>query len=626
MAKILLVDDEESIRITVGTFIEEEGHEVHTAEDVTKAFELIEEQDFDVIVTDIIMPKITGIELLRKIHETSPDIPVIMMTGEPEVRSASEAVRAGAFDYLSKPITSDAIKKVIRNATERKALNDETKRLEKENRRYKEHLEELVQERTWELQESEERMRIIFEYAPDAVYINDMKGNFIDGNKAAEKLTGYNRKELIGKSFLKLKLLPAGQMPKAAKLLAKNVLGKATGPDEFVMNRRDGSKVTVEISTYPTRIKNRRVVLGIARDITARKRAEERFKLTASVTTDLIYEWDITTDSLEWFGNLDEALGYKPGKIPRTIEAWLNMIHPEDLEKLSGSVEQHRKSTEPIEEEYRVRKKDGTWMYWSDKGTPILGNNGKPVKWIGGCVDITERKKLEKYRIELEKMKSKFILTASHEIGTPVMAMEHRIDSLEAGLDTLGPEEKADISSLRHNLERLKGLKASLSNLAIMELGKFQLYKKPMFIQSTTQHVGDELFYLAQEKEIELVIDMQDLPIIIADKERMYEVISILMDNAIRYTPKGGRVEITGKEKGDHIEVIVKDNGIGIPNDEQKKIFDRFYQVKSIMQHRDGFGLGLSLAKEFIEYHGGDIRLKSVPCKGSSFILRLQKN
>jgi PAS domain S-box-containing protein len=125
-----------------------------------------------------------------------------------------------------------------------------------------------------ELRKSEERFKLIFEYAPDAYYLNDLKGNFIDGNKAAEKTTGYKREELIGSSFLKLNLLPLNQLPKAVKLLANNAMGRPTGPDEFILRRKAGDKVSVEISTHPVKFGNRTVVLGIARDITERKRAE----------------------------------------------------------------------------------------------------------------------------------------------------------------------------------------------------------------------------------------------------------------------------------------------------------------------------------------------------------------
>jgi len=129
-----------------------------------------------------------------------------------------------------------------------------------------------------ELINSEEYLKILFDYAPDAYYISDIKGKFIDGNKAAERLIGYKKEELIGKSFLKLKLLSLADIPKAAKLLVKNLRGQPTGSDEFVLNRKDNSKVTVEISTYPVKIKGKTLALGIARDITERIQTEEKEK------------------------------------------------------------------------------------------------------------------------------------------------------------------------------------------------------------------------------------------------------------------------------------------------------------------------------------------------------------
>ena len=128
------------------------------------------------------------------------------------------------------------------------------------------------------VKDSEERLKILFDYAPDACYINDLKGKFIDGNKAAERVIGYKREELIGSSFLKLKLLSLADISKAVKLLAKNLIGLPSGPDEFVLNRKDNSKVIVEISTYPVKIKGKTLVLGIARDITERKKAEQQIK------------------------------------------------------------------------------------------------------------------------------------------------------------------------------------------------------------------------------------------------------------------------------------------------------------------------------------------------------------
>jgi diguanylate cyclase (GGDEF)-like protein/PAS domain S-box-containing protein len=124
----------------------------------------------------------------------------------------------------------------------------------------------------------EKQSKILFNCAPDAYYINDMKGNFIDGNRAAEKLMGYSKSVLIGKNFLKLKILPSNQISKAAKLLTLNALNKSTGPDEFILNKRDGSQFIAEIRTYPTIIDGKHVVLGIARDITKHKDLERNLE------------------------------------------------------------------------------------------------------------------------------------------------------------------------------------------------------------------------------------------------------------------------------------------------------------------------------------------------------------
>jgi len=122
-------------------------------------------------------------------------------------------------------------------------------------------------------------LEILFDYAPDGYYISDLKGTFIDANKAAEELVGYNKSEMLGKSFLKLSILPKKEIFRAGKLLALNLAGKSTGPDEFTLIRKDGSKVSVEIRTHPVKVDNTTYVLGIARDITAKKIADEELLL-----------------------------------------------------------------------------------------------------------------------------------------------------------------------------------------------------------------------------------------------------------------------------------------------------------------------------------------------------------
>jgi PAS domain S-box-containing protein len=129
-----------------------------------------------------------------------------------------------------------------------------------------------------ELKDTKEYLKAVFDFAPDAYFLNDLKGNFIDGNKAAEELIGYKREELIGRNMLELKLLPLEQIPKAAKRLAVHALGKKTEPGEFTLIRKDGRRISVEISGAPVKIKNRTIVVGIAHDITERKHFEQELK------------------------------------------------------------------------------------------------------------------------------------------------------------------------------------------------------------------------------------------------------------------------------------------------------------------------------------------------------------
>jgi PAS domain S-box-containing protein/putative nucleotidyltransferase with HDIG domain len=129
-----------------------------------------------------------------------------------------------------------------------------------------------------DIRSSEERLKLLFEYAPDGYYLSDLRGIFLDGNRAAEEMTGYRKEELIGKNFARAKLLAVDQLPKALALLARNALGQPTGPDEFILTRKDGSKTIVGIRTFPVKINGQTVVLGIARDITDYKRTQDELR------------------------------------------------------------------------------------------------------------------------------------------------------------------------------------------------------------------------------------------------------------------------------------------------------------------------------------------------------------
>ncbi len=154
MPNILVVDDEKSIRKTFEVFLGSAGNTVYPAATVPDAIEKVKSVDFDVIITDIIMPEVSGIELLKAVKEKNPDIPIIIMTGEPTLETATIALQHDAYDYLMKPINKEMLLSRVRNALDKKELIDSKKRLEAENRLYQQDLEALVDKRTKALKEA----------------------------------------------------------------------------------------------------------------------------------------------------------------------------------------------------------------------------------------------------------------------------------------------------------------------------------------------------------------------------------------------------------------------------------------------------------------------------------------
>lgn len=192
------------------------------------------------------------------------------------------------------------------------------------------------------LRESQERLKVLFEYAPDAYYLSDMGGRFVDANRAAEELTGYSRFDLIGKSFLTLGLLDPEQIPLAARALSFNALGKPMGPGAFLLTRPDGSKVWAEVRTYPLQIQGEFLILGIARDVTARKAAERELRLTQ-------FTMDQAVDPVYWIAlegailhaneAACESLGYTlPQLLKRKVWDIDSSVDPESWPLLLGRI------------------------------------------------------------------------------------------------------------------------------------------------------------------------------------------------------------------------------------------------------------------------------------------------
>jgi PAS domain S-box-containing protein len=189
MASVLIIDDEKSIRLTLSAFLRAKGHDVREAEDAEAAQRILTGQHIDIVVTDIILPRVNGVKLLKTIRAAAPEVVVIMMTGEPTVDTAAESLRAGAFDYLVKPVTKQIVCQVVDRAAHLKEVTDEKKRLELENIEYRDHLESLVRERTDELIKSKEQLKTVFSSSGDFLMLLDRNHRILMVNRAEDGLS-----------------------------------------------------------------------------------------------------------------------------------------------------------------------------------------------------------------------------------------------------------------------------------------------------------------------------------------------------------------------------------------------------------------------------------------------------
>jgi len=169
-AQILIVDDEAIILQVFGTILEEAGYHIDAAEDANAAREMLTAKSYDVVISDIIMPGLSGMELLKMQKQTSPDVPFVLVTGNPNLDSASEAIRIGsAIDYLIKPVSGPELIKTVARAVEIKRVRDENRRLEAENQRYQHHLEDLVRKKSAELVQAYNECRTSYSFTLEAL-------------------------------------------------------------------------------------------------------------------------------------------------------------------------------------------------------------------------------------------------------------------------------------------------------------------------------------------------------------------------------------------------------------------------------------------------------------------------
>jgi len=481
--------------------------------------------------------------------------------------------------------------------------------------------------------EWEDRLRQLIEYAPDAIYSNDLNGNLIDVNKQAEELTGFKKEELIGKNMLEVGLLPEKYLPKAIEALEKNKRGQRSGPDEFELRRKDGNTVRVEISTFPVKSGGKVEVLGIARDITERTEMEEKLRESEERLRNL---YESVPDALAvYVGREGHLLDYntvfkkRAGYTDEELKekTFLDFVHPDDHALV---LEKYR--TKYSEEElpliYEVR-----FVNKKRETIPIeisVGTYKKKGRVIGIEVihrDITERKSMEKklqeYAEHLEEMVQERTkeLKEAHErlvkserlaaIGQVASMISHDLRNPLTGIagatyylkTKLGPKMDEKTREMLEIIEK----DIEHSNKIINDLLEYSREIKLELTEAEPKSIMKEALSLVEiPKNLQLLDATESQPKIRVDVEKLKRVFVNIIRNAIEAMPEGGKLTITSNEKDDNLKIAFSDTGVGMSKDTLERLWTPFFTTKA-----KGMGLGLAICKNITEAHGGSVSVES---------------
>ena len=466
-----------------------------------------------------------------------------------------------------------------------------------------------------------EFLSALFEDAPDAIFVYDLRGRFYDGNRAAERVAGYSREELIGKSFLDLDLLDADQIPAAARTLEDAAAGRSSPPTELRLRRKDGSEVWVEIATQPFQA-DLPLVIGIARDVTERRGREEarrrhRNRLEALIgerttaaikTRDLMEKasaaWRATFDALS-FGILTVD---REDRVTRMNLAARELTESRDYAELLGSPLKAIASREPwrtvgavvreawgsARTRFEEATDDETGRVWNITGRWIERQRDRVVVTIHDVTVLTALRQ-DLRRAEQQAEMATLLMGVAHDLRNPLHSLGLAVDALAD--EDVAPHPLQD--PMQKLLTQMNGLVSDL-----LEYGRPAILKLPD--QATLSEIAAEAVErcrpAAQDRGVQVRLIDGESPTIPAHRGRLTRVIENLVLNAIQFSRSGQTIEVeTGLGEGG-VAVEVRDQGPGIPDEDLSSIFEPFFT------HRGGgTGLGLAIARKIMEEHGGEI-------------------
>jgi len=486
-----------------------------------------------------------------------------------------------------------------------------------------------------ELEKSESRYLKLLEAVFEGLAIHD-NGVILEANEGLAKLFGYPLDELIGKYAVDIAI------PEHRERIVQNMRTGYDRPYEVEGVRPDGSRFHIELLGLPFMYRGRRVRVAAFRDISDRKTAEakrRRYESLLDLSQQLAklgsWEWSFTEQRFSWSEELCRIFGMAEKAETLDREEFLKRVYPVDRHIIFDVVAKALKDYQPFDFVHRIVTPDGIEKVIHAHGTVELDAQGAPLRMIGASQDVTERHRLEatlreqnEKLKELDRLKNGFISTVSHELRTPLASIMGYAEFLEdevAGV--LNPDQQAFVRQVVEGANRLQLLVDDLLDVARFDSGAFRIYPREADLAEKVREIVHSLQPQAKEASLRLDAEVPCGPLAMAfDPDRIGQVLLNLLGNAVKFTPRGGAIQVRVVTTEADVRIEVEDSGIGIAESNMSKLFEKFFQIDpSTTREKGGAGLGLSISKALIEAHGGQIGVESRLGSGSTFWFSLPR-
>lgn len=608
--KILIVDDDVRILAELRRILGSD-FDVTTAESAAEGKEILTDHGpFAVVISDLKTDEPGDSSFLKAVKSNYPETVCVMLTDYANMDTAVASVNQGVvFRFLTKPCSAQTLIDTVNEALQ-----------------HYRHMAGMTS----------------YTYSceiKDGIEIKCIRSS------GCYAVTGYTNEEFDKDPQLKLDILIPEFRGKVENNYSQVLDGFLASPIIYQIKTKDELVRWLKETTIPHKDENNKVVRldGFVEDITIYKEMSERLQQSQAqykrITANLpgvVFQVELNTDGkceLKYISNsCRDFLNVDPSQID-SFDKFVNIFGESDGDRMVKAFHNSAKSHEPcifnagVEVNSRQR-------WFQLVGRPERFDNNRCV-WDGLILDVTVTRRTE---IELQKanselkesnrLKSEFISTVSHEMRTPLFIFKNVISNALAGMfGRMNKKLRKNLEMADTSIDRLARIISDFLDCSKIEAGALVLERENLCVQDVIKDTIKSIVPLGRENKVIINTNMPKTELMInADRDRFVQILTNLLSNAVKFTAYDTDVNVFVTDHINEVEIAIQDKGPGISKKDMEKIFNRFIQLRIIDKRKPGTGIGLNIAKELIELHGGRIWVDSAVGEGSCFSFVMPKS